>query len=76
MDEARDGIPKPPPVNKNALFVCFLKKKGELKKSKMPVENFEGLSLESLKSAVTQELNRWEWTDEKDKPTNFGMDCF
>jgi len=57
----------------NALFVCCITKKHGLKKVKVPVADLTNLKLEALRNAVIQELNTWEWLDEKDKPKNIDI---
>ncbi|ODN05781.1 Ubiquitin-like protein 7 [Orchesella cincta] len=67
VDEANSSLVTTP--NKNFLFLWFVSKKSGLKKNKLLVD-FDGLSLDTLKSAVVKELGSWEWKDENEKPLN------
>lgn len=55
------------------LFVCYITKKNGLKRTKIQVSDIGALTLERLRSSISQELESWEWADAGDKPQTFGI---
>lgn len=55
------------------LFVCCITKKNGLKRTKIQVSDIGALTLERLRSSISQELESWEWADAGDKPQTFGI---